>query len=163
MLRKMDENNVQRSIPSTNHIKHEFNRTDILFVTVCNRERKPILNNPHVHEALKEVWKDGSHWQVGRYVVMPDHLHFFAGPHTSDDLLKWIRYWKRELSLALKGCETRIEWLPRYWDTQMRTGTQYESKWQYVRQNPVRAGLVQEANDWPYQGEKHILPWHGPA
>ena len=30
----------------------------------------------------------------------------------------------------------------------------------YVRENPVRAGLVHSADVWRYQGELNILRWH---
>ena len=29
----------------------------------------------------------------------------------------------------------------------------YVDKWNYVRENPVRAGLVETAESWPYAGE----------
>jgi hypothetical protein len=35
----------------------------------------------------------------------------------------------------------------------LRPAENYAEKWNYVRENPVRAGLVKNANDWPYQGE----------
>lgn len=50
-------------------------------------------------------------------------------------------------------------WQSDCWDTQMRCGEQYRKKWEYVRQNPVRAGLVQRAEDWPWQGELSVLKW----
>jgi hypothetical protein len=34
-----------------------------------------------------------------------------------------------------------------------RSEESYERKVTYVRQNPIRAGLVKRAEDWPYQGE----------
>jgi len=30
-------------------------------------------------------------------------------------------------------------------------------KWNYVRDNPVRAGLVENAEAWPYQGEVILI------
>jgi len=36
-------------------------------------------------------------------------------------------------------------------------GMHYDEKWEYVRQNPVRAGLVAESDDWPHRGEMHAL------
>ncbi|MEM7014200.1 MAG: hypothetical protein AAF585_22295, partial [Verrucomicrobiota bacterium] len=30
----------------------------------------------------------------------------------------------------------------------------------YVRNNPVRHGLVTDADDWAYQGEINQLQWH---
>ena len=35
----------------------------------------------------------------------------------------------------------------------------YEEKWEYVRNNPVRAGLAARAEDWPFQGVIHELMW----
>ena len=46
------------------------------------------------------------------------------------------------------------------WDRQLRTGESYKQKWEYVRNNPVRKGLVANADEWPYQGELNVLAWH---
>ena len=46
------------------------------------------------------------------------------------------------------------------WDRQLRTGEIYTQKWEYVRNNPVRKGLVANADGWPYQGRMNILEWH---
>lgn len=45
------------------------------------------------------------------------------------------------------------------WDTQLRRSENYDSKWQYVVDNPVRAGLAREVDEWPFQGELSFLPW----
>ena len=50
-------------------------------------------------------------------------------------------------------------WQNGCWDTQMRTGEQYETKWEYMRDNPVRKGLADKADEWPYQGVVHDLQW----
>ena len=39
-----------------------------------------------------------------------------------------------------------------YFDHVLRSDESYSEKWDYVRENPVRAGLVRSANDWPYFG-----------
>jgi REP element-mobilizing transposase RayT len=44
-------------------------------------------------------------------------------------------------------------WQKTFFDHVVRSEASYEDKWIYVQQNPVRAGLVAEARDWPYQGE----------
>ena len=46
------------------------------------------------------------------------------------------------------------------WDTQLRKGDSYAVKWEYVRNNPVRRGLVDNVDAWPYQGEMNVLEWH---
>ena len=35
----------------------------------------------------------------------------------------------------------------------LRNDESYPEKWKYMRENAVRAGLVQRAHDWPYQAE----------
>ena len=129
---------------------------------------------------ILDAWENAQNWLVGRYVIMPDHLHFFCTPATypAPDFHRWMKYWKRlaQQAFAARG-DTRPPvashpargdtrppiaklWQDGCWDTQMRTGAQYEEKWQYVRNNPVRKGLVSMADDWQYQGVLHDLPWH---
>jgi len=33
----------------------------------------------------------------------------------------------------------------------LRTSESIHEKWQYIRENPVRAGLVQHWKQWPYR------------
>jgi putative transposase len=50
-------------------------------------------------------------------------------------------------------------WQRDFWDTQLRRNESYEEKWHYVIENPVRAGFVNNSEDWPYQGEINVLDW----
>jgi putative transposase len=50
-------------------------------------------------------------------------------------------------------------WQEGYWDTTIRRSEDLESKWEYVRNNPVRKGLVGNPDDWPFQGEINVLEW----
>ncbi len=131
----------------------------IIFDTVCTKHRKPWLACDLVHEVFREVLSQAVAWRLGRYVIMPDHIHFFAGYHPSEYLPyeNWIRYWKSQISKKLKRPDW--EWLPDHWDTRMRNALAYENKWLYVEQNPYRAELVAHAADWPYRGEIFPLRW----
>jgi hypothetical protein len=48
-------------------------------------------------------------------------------------------------------------WQPGFFDHLLRNTESYGQKWEYVRENPVRAGLVARAEDWPYHGEIVVL------
>jgi putative transposase len=48
-------------------------------------------------------------------------------------------------------------WQKGFFDHVMRSGESYAQKWEYVRNNPVRAGLVVEADAWLFQGEIYQL------
>ena len=100
---------------------------------------------------------------VGRYVIMPDHLHFFLRFNADITLGRWVAGLKRRLSDALvkqginsaqiPGCKLRGHWQPGFFDHLLRTDESYAEKWAYVWKNPVRAGLVRSPEQWPYQGE----------
>ena len=43
-------------------------------------------------------------------------------------------------------------WQRGYFDHVLRSEESYAEKWAYVRDNPVRAGLVDSWEAWPWQG-----------
>ncbi len=43
-------------------------------------------------------------------------------------------------------------WQEEFFDHVLRSTESYSQKWDYVKKNPVRAGLVANASDWPWQG-----------
>ncbi len=75
-------------------------------------------------------------------------------------LRKWVQYWKALASREWPRAEEQPIWQNDVWDTQLRRGESYSAKWEYVRNNPVRHLLAASAEDWPYQGELQVLPWH---
>jgi hypothetical protein len=48
-------------------------------------------------------------------------------------------------------------WQKQFFDHLLRSPQSYGDKWAYVRENPVRAGLVARAEDWHYAGEIESL------
>ena len=133
-------------------------RPTIVFLTVCTRDRRPWLCTEANHEALRKTWVEAKAWIAGRYVLMPDHLHLFASPGPSGiPLDNWVRYWKSQFAKIRRNPSQH--WQTDHWDTRLRTDEGYEEKWFYVRNNPVRAGLVSTADDWPFQGELNRLEW----
>lgn len=65
--------------------------------------------------------------------------------------------WLANNDVALAGIERGIRWQKGFFDHVLRTAESYSAKWAYVRQNPVRAGLVAEADDWPFLGQIDVL------
>ena len=118
------------------------------------------MANSAAHELLTNTWRKAEAWKVGRYVIMPDHIHFFCSPFDPDFSLKqWINFWRNEFTREWPYRPDMPTWQKDFWDTQLRRGESYASKWEYVRMNPVRAGLVSKPEDWPYQGELEKLSW----
>ncbi len=70
----------------------------------------------------------------------------------------WIRGLKRGISDALAGqYDSSGLWQPGFFDHIIRHSESYREKWEYVSQNPVRAGLVECAEEWPFQGELTVI------
>jgi len=128
--------------------------TEHIFVTCCTRGHMRVLDNHTAHSTLRSLWVDCSHWSVTRYVIMPDHIHLmaFASPRCTIGLRSWVAWWKAQTTRAL-GYEKGGLWLPDLWDTRMRSSGHLAAKLEYMRENPVRAGLAGHAHLWPFQGD----------
>lgn len=131
------------------------------FITTNTKNRRQILSNPAVHKILREEWNDALKrhgWAIGSYVVMPDHVHFFCRPtHEACKLSELMQPWKQWTSKRIKK-ELHLDdsvWQGEFFDHLLRPGESYSEKRNYVEQNPVRAGLVEDATDWPYAGFIH--------
>jgi len=153
---------VGRKSPIHQPIFESGNLTPVVFVTVCAASRKPILATSQSHDLLLTAWGVAHHWVVGRYVILPDHLHMFVSPASANpaSLARWMRYWKSIASRDWPDVKEQPIWQIGFWDSQIRRGESYDSKWEYVRNNPVRHGLATRAEDWPFQGELNTLLWH---
>jgi putative transposase len=146
------------------HGVHEYlGNPTIVFDTACSKDRQPWLACNEVHSLLREVWQKATAWQVGRYMIMPDHVHYFAAyTGSAIKLENWAKYWKSQFTKQWKqlhGIEPG-RWQTDHWDRRIRTFPEYEAKWNYVVENPIRAGLVKRSEDWQYQGHIFVLPWH---
>ncbi|MDQ3415191.1 MAG: transposase, partial [Verrucomicrobiota bacterium] len=132
----------------------------LYFLTTCTHLRKPILTSEPVARILVKEWRDARArhgWVIGRYVGMLDHVHFFCAPEPEAKLLSaFVGSWKEWTSKAMKRSLislTESVWQEEFFDHILRSGESYAQKWNYVRENLIRAGLVEKADDWPWQGE----------
>ncbi len=125
----------------------------LVFLTVCTKDRKEILAAPDVQEHLVHAWQEASSWLVGRYVLMPDHLHLFCAPAETHPrpLLQWVSFWKSRSAQHWPRPNEKPVWQRHFWDTQLRPGQSYDQKWDYVVANPVRGLLVERAEECPFE------------
>ena len=131
---------------------------NIVLLTVNTEHRTPWLASPEAHHLLHQTWREATAWLVGDYLLMPDHLHCFCAPHDLRfDIEPWITFWKRELRRKHGRAEWRFQ--SRGWHHRIRDAAHYAEKWHYVRENPIRRGLVTQSDDWPFQGRVHELRW----
>jgi REP element-mobilizing transposase RayT len=111
-------------------------------------------------------------------MIMPDHIHLFVAGGHDFNLGTWVRGLKRVVAAAVIGGRDRKDsapnafgaattflpeeksqslWQRGFFDHLIRNTESYAQKWDYVRENPVRAGLVSKAEEWQYQGEIALI------
>jgi putative transposase len=129
----------------------------VFFVTACAYRRRPILaNNPVATAFVGFAQRAYSEHNiaVGRYVIMPDHIHLFVCGPDDFELGGWMGLLKQCLARnVVRDPSADPVWQRGFFDHVLRSEESYAQKWNYVRENPVRAGLVTNADDWPYAGE----------
>jgi putative transposase len=122
----------------------------VFFITVSSQPKGTNqLCKPDVAEA---VYRSVQHyhakhfWSVPILLLMPDHLHLLAKFSPEGGMKKLIRNWKRYLAN-----ESGIIWQRDFFDHRLRSDESLSNKAAYILQNPVRAGLINQSEDWPYQ------------
>jgi REP element-mobilizing transposase RayT len=127
----------------------------LYFVTICTLHRQPFEALKAITDALNDYGNAAIERNIalGRYVVMPDHVHLFVRGGPEFRLGDWVKGLKRFVS---RRCPS-AGWQPGFFDHLLRNTESYGEKWNYVRDNPVRAGLAKAAEDWPYAGEIIVI------
>ena len=127
------------------------------FVTSNTYKRGPVLARFEIHQSFRSFCERAQDYDVGvgRYVIMPDHIHLFVAlPPTEMMLQRWIQMLKTVLGKTmLRLGLQKPHWQEGFFDHVLRSSESYAEKWDYVRLNPVRAGLCARPDDWAFQGE----------
>jgi putative transposase len=87
-------------------------------------------------------------WHITLFLLMPDHLHALLSFARDESMSEVIRDWKR-----FHTRRNGVLWQEGYFDHRLRAderGTQLLAKMNYIRQNPVAAGLCTRAEKWPW-------------
>ena len=91
-----------RKVPSKNSVRwfEGSNRAIILYVTMCTTGRAPVLACKDSFDCIVAAFRQANYWLVGRFVVMPDHIHFFCAPGIWPpyNFHKWISFVKSTIS-----------------------------------------------------------------
>jgi len=92
--------------------------------------------------------------RVYAYCFMPDHVHVLVRTPPETDFLEFVDHFKQ-----LSGHRLRTEigdgrsvWQPRFYDHALRSSEGVLPTLRYIFANPIRAGIVENANDYPYSG-----------
>ncbi|MCI0818341.1 MAG: transposase [Chloroflexi bacterium] len=124
------------------------------FVTTTTRDRRPVFIDDRASSLLIEVLKASrteTSTQLLAYVVMPDHVHLLVVPRRLG-LGHFIRLVKGRFARYWNQHEGQLGalWQERYYETVIRTDAGLKRCIDYIHQNPVAAGLSEDAGAYPY-------------
>jgi len=126
----------------------------VYFLTLCVKDRRAVLANETAVAALRTAVARLEHWWVYAAILMPDHVHVLAAPDDREaavgNLSGALKWWMRMEVCRASAPLAQWEWQPGSFDRLLRSEESAQAKWEYMRENPVRAGLVRQWEDWPY-------------
>ncbi|QGX99165.1 transposase [Roseovarius faecimaris] len=133
----------------------------VFFTVALARRGSSLLTDEvtRLREAVR-VTKAERPFEIGAWVLLPDHLHcIWTLPAGDADFSTRWRLIKSRFSRGLpKGPlrashELRQErgiWQRRFWEHHIRDRNDYLVHLRYCWMNPVKHGLVERPEDWPY-------------
>ena len=142
-----------------------FPSNPFFFVTACTYGRRRLLAADDIHITFLRFSQrayDEQGIAIGRYVIMPDHIHLFVCGPDDFELGRWMGMLKQCMEKTIASpTGRRLQktplWQRGFFDHVLRSDESYSQKWNYIRENPVRAGFVTAADDWPYAGEIIVI------
>ena len=134
------------------HIPPQWVATDsVFFITInCKPRGSDHLTVGDIpYRILDSITflRDRRSWFPEIVLLMPDHLHALISFSWQTDLgmNRVIANWKRYVATKFG-----ISWQRDYFDHRIRSEQDHQSTWFYIRENPVRAGLVETYDLWPH-------------
>ncbi|MEY2498851.1 MAG: REP-associated tyrosine transposase [Verrucomicrobiota bacterium] len=120
------------------------------FITIsCRHRGRNQLALPDVAKALLETIQHRNEnlvWYVHVALLMPDHLHMLVSfPQSPKRLQTILSKWKEWTAKKLG-----ISWQRDFFEHRLRQDESFRQKANYILHNPVRAGLVATAEEWPH-------------
>src|SRR5215472_17010062 len=147
--------------------KHRTEPSGTYFVTTNTWERRAIFRKPewaNIVERKVFEHRDKGEYLVHHYVIMPDHLHVISTPGSSTSLERAAQLIKGGFSYNIgRTFPTRFPvWQPGLTQHLIRDRADYESHVRYIDANPVKKGLAEQPEGYPFCsacGKYPLDPW----
>ena len=120
-------------------------------IALDREKEQRALTEPALAQAIfdsAKFYETKVHWHITLFLLMPDHLHALLSFARNESMSEVIRGWKR-----FHARMNHVIWQEGYFDHHLRAderGEQLSVKLNYIRQNPVAAGLCPTAEEWTW-------------
>ncbi len=119
------------------------------------------LGDPRIARLVADAIhrRDGKHYDLLAYSIMPNHVHLVfdlaslgrrvSSPYIVTNILSSLKWYTARESNKILGRHGAF-WQHESYDHVVRSGNAMTRIVQYVLDNPVKAGLVDSWNQWPW-------------
>lgn len=123
------------------------------FITASTFQKRQLLQSDRMRQLFLDVlfhYREHHKYLLHDFVLMPDHFHLLITP---------IVTLERAMQLIKGGFSFRAKrelgflheiWQPSYYDRRVRDAEEFFAFSEYIRQNPVKKGLVASAEEYEY-------------
>ena len=131
------------------------------FVTFSCYHRTDLLATPSARDIFEQTLERVRRWYgfyVCAYVVMPEHVHLLVSEPERARLSVALQMLKQNVAHQLHHLTNDGPfWQARYYDFNVWTEAKRIEKLRYIHRNPVKRGLVQSPEDWPWSSFRHYV------
>jgi putative transposase len=128
------------------------------FLTICTRSRQSTFDNLNdVRTTLNQFSRTAKDeaFAILAYCLMPDHAHFLIeGTSDQADFCRFTKLAKQRSGAAHALLHGRPLWQKGFYEHVLRVEEDAKNVAKYILENPVRAGLVSRADEYPYSGSE---------
>ncbi len=113
------------------------------------------LKNPDIAELVADAIQRGEtehqFYELYTWVVMPNHVHLLILPEVQvPKITRWLKGSTARGANQFLGRTGQPFWQDESYDHWVRNEKQFVRIARYIEENPVHAGLVESAEDWPW-------------
>ena len=131
---------------------------DFHFITFSCYRRLPLLGRGAAYRVFErefEAVRCRFGLVVAGYVLMPEHVHLLVSEPIASSLSVALQVLKQKTSRKLNKLGDQRVWQRRYYDFNVHSHLKRVEKLRYMHRNPVKRGLVEKPEDWPWSSYAH--------
>jgi len=113
-----------------------------------------LLARPEFAEVVQRALLhfDGARYRLLEWCIMPNHVHVLLETLPGFTLSSIVHSWKSFTANEINKIrsESGAVWAREFYDRFIRNDKHFEAVTKYIRENPVKAGLVKNAEEWRF-------------
>ena len=128
----------------------------VYFITICTSNKQPYFSDERIAKVIEnemELRRGKKEIRLFCYCVMPDHLHILLSLNDNypKRLQEWVSAFKRYTSKTTCDlCGIKPLWQKNFYDHVVRKEESLIEIAEYIVNNPVRKGMVELWEQYPY-------------